>query len=117
MADKRAKLLQDVAVAGQAIGDFISGKSLADYRANLMMRSAVERQFEIVGEALRRLHALDPVFAARITRSSEIISFRNVIAHGYDVVDAMVVWGIIEDDLPALAVEVQALLDELARTA
>lgn len=113
MADRRAKLLQDVEDAGQAIGNFTSGKSLAAYRASLMMRSAVERQFEIVGEPLRRLHAVDPTFAARITRSNEIISFRNVIAHGYDVVDAMVVWGIIEDDLPALMTEIGALLAEL----
>ncbi len=112
MADKRAKLLRDIADAGGAIGEFTAGKSLSDYRGNLMMRSAVERQFEIVGEALRRLHATDPEFAGRITRSSEIISFRNVIAHGYDVVDPTVVWGIVEEDLPALMAEVSALLAE-----
>ena len=114
MANRRAKLLRDILDAGRAIEQFTTRRSLADYRADLMLRSAVERQFEIMGEALRRLHSEDALFAARITRSSEIISFRNVIAHGYDVVDSMVVWGIIEEDLPALMIEVQALLAELA---
>lgn len=113
MADRRAKLLQDIIDAGRAIEQFTSGRVLSDLQSNLMLRSAVERQFEIIGEALRRLHAADPAFASRIRRSSEIISFRNIIAHGYDVVDTTVVWGIIEDDLPALLAEVLALLSEL----
>ena len=67
-----------------------------------MLRSAVERQFEIVGEALNRLSREDPAVAARIPDVSRIVGFRNVLAHGYDIVDDEAVWSAITDDLPTL---------------
>ena len=60
MVDRRPKLLQDIFDAGSAIQLFAQGKSASGYRADLMFRSAVERQFEIIGEALRGIEVVDP---------------------------------------------------------
>lgn len=78
-----------------------------------MLRSAVERQFEIVGEALNRLSRDEPVLAARIQEVRRIVGFRNILAHGYDIVDDDAVWTAITDEPPALVSRVSALLAEL----
>ena len=75
-----------------------------------MLRAAVERQFEIIGEALRRLLADDPPTAARISEHARIIAFRNILAHGYADIDDQIVWGIVESKLPTLLEDVDALL-------
>ena len=72
----------------------------------------MERQFEVIGEVLNRLVRTDPAVAERISRISRIISFRNVLIHGYDLVDHEVVWDVIETHLPCLREQVQALLAE-----
>ena len=77
-----------------------------------MLRPAVERHFEIIGEALTRLKRVDAVLAARISDLRQAIAFRNVLSHGYESVDDPIVWGIVRDKLPALAAEISALLDE-----
>ena len=59
-----------------------------DYLDNRMLRSAVERQFEIIGEALSQLAKIDPAVAARIPDLRRIVGFRNVLIHGYDRMDA-----------------------------
>jgi len=78
-----------------------------------MIRSAVERQFEIIGEALNRLHQCDPELAGRLTDVSRIIAFRNRLIHGSATVSDEVVWGVIEGSLPVLENEVAGLLREL----
>jgi uncharacterized protein with HEPN domain len=72
-------------------------------------RSAVERQFEILGEALAQLARLDATLAAKIPDLSEIVAFRNVLIHGYALIDRARVWRAVQDDLPAL----RAALDDL----
>lgn len=107
------KLLYDVQLAAEAIGDFCAGKAEADYLSHLMLRSAVERQYEIIGEALNRLRKLSPGTADRISECHRIIGFRNVLAHGYDVVDDRISWDIVQNKLPLLQVEIAALIQEV----
>ena len=66
-----------------------------------------------MGEALNRLSREDPELAARIPDIARIVGFRNVLAHGYDIVDDEVVWDAITTDLPELAASVEALLAEV----
>jgi uncharacterized protein with HEPN domain len=70
----------------------------------------VEREFEIIGEALNRIDRLDSPTAARISELRRIVDFRNRIIHSYDTVDDAVVWGIAEKHLPLLVREVTGLL-------
>ena len=77
-----------------------------------MLRSAVERQFEIIGEALTRLARLDEAIAQRISEYRRIIAFRNILVHGYAQVDDRLVWDIVETKLDALRGEVTSLLEE-----
>lgn len=113
--DPRA-LLADVLDAARAIERFRRGLDLDGFRDDELIRAAVERKLGIVGEALNRLSHEDPEFAARIPDISRIIGFRNVLAHGYDVVDDEVVWDAATTDLPALAACVEALLAGLDAT-
>jgi uncharacterized protein with HEPN domain len=105
------KLLFDMHGAAHMIRSFTAGRTFADYQADPMLRSAVERQFEILGEALNRLAKLDQVIASRFSDYRRIISFRNALIHGYDSIQDDVVWGILETGLPALEKTVSELLD------
>ncbi len=113
LRDARA-YLYDISVACTLIAEFVSGRSPVDYSRDAMLRSAVERQFEIIGEALNRLKQSDPDLAGRITDVSRIVAFRNRLIHGYATVSDEVVWGVIEASLPVLAREVACLLQERA---
>ena len=104
------KLLEDVRRAAELITRFVAAKELADYTADPLLRSAVERQFELIGEALNRLAKSDPCVAEQITHTSRIIAFRNILIHGYDLVDHEVVWDVIEAHLPLLREQVRAAL-------
>ena len=110
MQPRSAKLLEDVRDAADFIRETAKGKTLADYRDNRMLRQAVERNFEIIGEALKRLAAHDPETSARIGEHRQIIAFRNVLIHGYDLVDHALVWSTIETQVPALLTDVEGLL-------
>ena len=72
---------------------------------------------EIVGEALNRLHRDDPGLTARIPDVRRVIGFRNVLVHGYYIVDHEAVWEAITLELPGLVATVSALLTELDATA
>jgi uncharacterized protein with HEPN domain len=105
--------LWDVREAADAIMGFTQGRSFDDYVADLMFRSAVERQFEIIGEALSQLARIDPALAARIPNLRQIVDFRNALIHGYDRIKDLTVWQTARDDLPTLRAQVAALLVEL----
>lgn len=105
--------LYDVARACELLERFTAGKSFEDYAVDPMLRSAVERQFEIVGEALKRAVDLDGGLAEAITGTARIIAFRHRLIHGYATVSDEVVWGIVEGSLARLHGEVTALLGDL----
>jgi uncharacterized protein with HEPN domain len=99
--------------AAAAIRTFIAGRTLGDYKADLMLRSAVERQFEILGEALSRALRLDPALQERLPASRGAIDFRNVIAHECDALAAATVWDIAGNELPGLAADAASELSHL----
>ena len=107
-----AKLLWDARLAAGRIARFTAGKTLADYEADDLVRSAVERQFEIIGEALGALSRIDPDTAARIAELPRIVAFRNLLIHGYASVDNRIVWGVVEGQLQALTTTLAELLSE-----
>jgi uncharacterized protein with HEPN domain len=76
------------------------------------LRSAVERQFEIVGEALAQLARVEAALAGRIPNLPEIIAFRNILIHGYAAIDRARVWRVVEEDLPGLRAALKELLPE-----
>ncbi len=106
------KYLYDMEQACVLLSSFLVGKTFADYEADPMLRSAVERQLMIVGEALNRLRKIEPELLASITDSRKIIAFRNILVHGYDIIRNEVVWGMLDSDLSTLTVEVSALLQQ-----
>lgn len=106
------KFLYDMQRAADLLAEFTEGKCFEDYAKDAMLRAAVERQFEIIGEALAQLARLDESLAAQITEYRRIISFRNILIHGYAQVDARIVWDIVESRLPALRRDVTALQDK-----
>ena len=114
MQPRTPKYLEDIREAAAFILEATRGRSEANYLADRMRRHAVERNFEIIGEALRRVAQQDPETADRISDYQQIISFRNLLIHGYDLVDDPFVWAVIQNQLPKLRDEVDALLKEQA---
>jgi uncharacterized protein with HEPN domain len=104
------KHLYDMQQGCRPLATFLAGKTFDEYSADVLLRSAVERQLTILGEALNRLMKIEPGAAAAITDARQIIAFRNILVHGYDVVRNEVVWGILETGLPTLSQEVDMLL-------
>lgn len=108
------KYLYDIQQAVHLLTQFCIGKAWPDYQQDALLRSGVERQFEIIGEALNQLLKIDPPVVSRISDYRRIIAFRHILIHGYATVDDRIVWGVIERDLPRLRLEVAALMDEAA---
>ncbi len=105
------KYLFDIAEASELLVYFTSGKTFEDYSRDAMLRSAVERQFEIIGEALNQALRLDPSLESQISDTGRIIAFRNRLIHAYASIADQVVWGVLETNLLVLRQEVQALLE------
>ncbi|WP_245806275.1 HepT-like ribonuclease domain-containing protein [Cryptosporangium aurantiacum] len=91
---------------------FSTGRTFAEYQADAMLRSAVERQFEIIGEALNQLSKFDPETAARIPDLPRVVAFRKILIHGYATVDDILVWQLATDRLSELERVVRMLLPE-----
>lgn len=112
MSDRRPKLLFDAIGASAAARSFLAGVTLAEYEADLLRRSATERQFEILGEACARLAREDAARCDLIPAARTAVGMRNRIIHGYDAVDNETVYRTVLDDLPALEAALRAWLSE-----
>ncbi len=96
------KLLFDALSAAKSIQEFSANLTKETFISNELIQSACERKFEIIGEALNRLRKQFPEVATDISEIDQIIGFRNIIAHGYDIVDSEMVWDTIQLCIPQL---------------
>jgi uncharacterized protein with HEPN domain len=110
MTDKSPKLLVDALGAIGLAQEFVKDCSLADYTADKMRRSAVERQLEILGEACARLAKLEPGLGESVVNLKLAVDMRNRIIHGYDSVDDEIVYMTVVDDLVPLRDDLSRLL-------
>ena len=110
MIRESRKYLWDARRAADLVMEFIAGADRAAYRDNLLLRCAVERQFEISGEALHQLSRQDQELARRIADLPRIVALRNRLIHGYSVIDHDVVWNTATTDLPVLRKRLDELL-------
>ena len=113
MPHESAKVLEDIRDAAQFVLDDTVGETLETFLSNRRFRSSVEHNFAIMGEAMRRLSDIDPELAERISGRRQIIAFRNLLIHAYDIVDHARVWEIVQGSLPTLKDEVEQLLGEV----
>lgn len=103
------KYLFDIQESIDSIQKYLGDKrDFKVYMSNKMLRRAVEREFEIIGEAMSRIDKLDSNI--EISSKRQIISMRNRVIHGYDKIDNEIIWGTIVRHLPALKIEIDHLL-------
>ena len=110
MNEKVLKYLYDIKIAIGEIDSFFQTepRNFDNYRQNSLLKRAIERNLEIIGEAMNRILKEDP--GLRIENSKKIIGLRNQIIHGYDSVSDESIWGIITVHLPKLKMEIDSLL-------
>lgn len=92
MQPEARKYLFDIRRAAGLIVGFYSDRTFEDYVGDDMLKSAVERQFGVIGEALVRLTKTEPTVAEPVTDHRRIIAFRNILVHGHATVDDRIVW-------------------------
>lgn len=105
------KYLYDVQQSVDSIFEYLGEKrDFFEYERNKLLRRAVERELEIIGEAVKHLLELDENIC--IDNARRIVDLRNFVIHGYDKVDNVIIWGILSKDLPKLKQQVDALMEE-----
>jgi uncharacterized protein with HEPN domain len=102
--------LYDICEACKQIVEFTQGLSFEQYAANDLVKAAVERKFVTIGESMMRIKREYPETLERISGHYRIIGFRNVLVHGYDIIDNATVWSAVADSVPVLLRETEALL-------
>jgi uncharacterized protein with HEPN domain len=107
--DPRA-YLTDIGGAIRLVKLAVEGATFDRYQADPILRSAVERQFITIGEALSQLLRLEPDLANGISNARLIIAFRNILVHGYADIAHDIVWSALETDMLVLEGEVDQLL-------
>jgi uncharacterized protein with HEPN domain len=103
------KHLYDVDVSIDSIFAYLDGKrDFNHYLKNKLLRRAIEREIEIIGEAINRALKQDPDL--QLENARRIVDTRNWVIHGYDKVDDVIIWGIVVNHLPKLKLEIQKFL-------
>lgn len=104
------KYMLDISNAIDSIYEYLGPKrNFNSYESNKLLRRAVERELEIIGEAVNRLIKLDSTL--EISNARRIVNLRNWVIHSYDNVDNVIIWGIIDKDLPLLQEEIKKYLN------
>ncbi len=113
MPRSTAAYLTDIVEACDAVAEVLIGVDLDAYRSRRPIRSAVEREFTIIGEAIGVLSRRDPALASRISHARLIVGFRNRLVHEYPQIDDEAVFAIAQHDAPILRAECAALLRDM----
>ena len=101
--------LEDIKLAIVEINQFLPEKKIfVDFQRDLKTKRAVERNIEIIGEAVNRILKVDPTFP--IENARKIVDTKNRISHGYDTVSDDIIWAIVIRDLKKLETEVDSFL-------
>lgn len=109
MLHETGKYLFDIKVSIDSIEEYLDDNyDFNKYLDNKLLRRGIERELEIIGEAINRLIKIDPKI--NISNPRRIVDLRNWVIHGYDKVDDVIIWGIITKDIPILKTEVEILL-------
>ncbi|SFT41366.1 Uncharacterized conserved protein, contains HEPN domain [Algoriphagus locisalis] len=104
------KFLLDISISIESIETYLGEKrDFKEYQNKKILRRAVERELEIIGEATNRLLKINPGFP--IAEARRIVNLRNWVIHSYDSVDSIIIWGILHKDLPLLKKQVNELLE------
>ena len=104
------KYLYDIVNCCEFILEFTGNKTVEDYKNDRAFRSALERELQIIGEAMLKMDSISPQTAAKISQHRSIIGFRHVLVHGYDSLDPDTVWNVVETKLPILFEQSRNLL-------
>lgn len=112
MSRSMQQRLHDVLESCAAIARYVAGQDFEHYMQNELVRDGVERRLEVIGEALNRARQLEPGIADRIPDLHDIVGLRNRLAHGYESIDDRIIWDVVHDRLPALEIQVAAILNE-----
>jgi uncharacterized protein with HEPN domain len=107
--DERA-YLSDIVEACDAIHSATRGLDLQSYQESRLIRSSVEREFILIGEAVAALSRIAPPVFGAISRARRVVDFRNLLTHAYGSVDDAVVWAVVETDVPILRRECARLI-------
>jgi uncharacterized protein with HEPN domain len=101
--------LLDIQNSIDSINEYLgTERNFKTYESNKLLRRAVERELEIIGEAVNRILKVNPEID--ISDSRRIVNLRNLVIHAYDSVDNVIIWGIIDKDLPLLKNQVAELI-------
>ena len=106
------KHLEDIFIAINEIDTFFAAfpKRYDVFVDNLLLRRGVERNIEIIGEAMNRLLKTDTTIT--VTNARKIVDARNYVIHGYDILTTDILWSIVVNHLPLLKAEVEKMLSE-----
>lgn len=113
MTDRLQKHLLDAVDAAESVLEFMGTADLAQYSASRMLRSAVERQLMVLGEAARRALDAEPALRERLPDLAFAVGLRNRLVHGYDTVDDEIVHDTVRADIPGLIAALRTLLDDV----
>ncbi|MBL1280461.1 MAG: DUF86 domain-containing protein [Fluviicola sp.] len=114
MDERILKWLFDINTAIEEVDSFFDNKQkiFSEHKKNNMLKRAIERELEIIGEAVNRIIKQDESFLLKIDDAKNIIGLRNQIIHSYDNISDENIWAILINHLPRLKTQIQALLTE-----
>jgi len=110
MHREKSQSVLDALNACQTIREFTQGQTFEAYLESKLLRSGVERQFEVLGEAFNRIDLIDPLFRDNVPEMGAVIGMRNRIIHGYDAVDDSIIWDAVQRHVPRLIAVLEKLI-------